>query len=293
AVCVALALVSALGIGPLGLLELLFLLAAWVIVPLGLGFIPDSAPLRLARKIQPAAAILTTVSFFLPKGIAAAALTAPWVVLNGLVALGGLLALKESFRGGIPSLLLLAAMIFPPVGGVHLVSSRLGYALSGFPEPIIILTAVHFHYTAFAAPILSALTSRTLSGPLRQLAMAGGLGLVGGTPLLAAGFLFSPRLKVVAVGILVVSILSAAAAQIAALPKLEGRGARLLLLVSSLAVMAGMALAAAFEHGVYTGRTWLSIPEMAWSHGLLNGLGFSLCGLLAYTYSHERPRNLG
>jgi hypothetical protein len=241
--------------------------------------------------LLPAPALLTTISFFLPTGIPAAALAAPWVLVNVLVALGGLMVAKEAFRGGIPSLLIVAAMMFPPVGGVHLVASRLGYPLSGFPEPIIILTAVHFHYTAFAAPILASLTSRT--GPLSGLARIAGLGLVGGTPLLAAGFLFAPRLKPVAVGILVISVIAAAVTQLAAMKTLEPRRSRLLLLVSSLAVIAGMVLAAVFEHGVATGRTWISIPEMAWSHGILNGVGFSLCGLLAYTYSYERPRNLG
>lgn len=292
-VCAGLAIVSALGAGPLGLLELLFLLAAWVIVPLGLLFVPDSAPVRLARRLQPAAAILATVSFFLPTGKLAAALAVPWLVLNGLVALGGVMTLKEAIRGGLPSLFILAAMMFPPVGGIHLVSSRLGHPLSGFPEPIIILTAVHFHYTAFAAPILAALTTRALSGAPAIAAKAAGIGLVGGTPLLAAGFLFSPHLKVAAVGLLVVAILAAAAAQVLVLPTLPNRRARALLLISSLAVVAGMVLAAIFEHGVYTGRAWLSIPQMAWSHGLLNGIGFSLGGLLAYTIANERPRNLG
>lgn len=293
AVCAVLGVLSALGVGPLGLLELLFLLAAWVIVPLGLAFVPDVPPIRLARRIQPAAAILTTVSFFLPTGIPAAALAAPWLLVNGLVALGGLMTVKEAFRGGIPSLLILAATMFPPVGGVHLVSSRLGHPLSGFPEPIIILTAVHFHYTGFAAPILAALACRALAGPASILARAAGIGLVGGTPLLAAGFLFAPRLKPVAVGILVISMIAAAVTQLAAMRTLEPRRSRLLLLISSIAVIAGMALAAVFEHGVTTGRAWISIPEMAWSHGILNGVGFSLCGLLAYTYSHERRRNLG
>ena len=291
--CAALALVSALGVGPLGLLELLFLLAAWVIVPIGLEFIPDTAPVRLARRIQPVAAALATISFFLPIGLVAAVLAAPWVIVNGLVALGGLLTLKDAFRGGIPSLLLLAAQLMPPVGGIHLVSSRLGHPMAGFPEPIIILTAVHFHYTGFAAPILAALTCRALSGPMGIVARAAGIGLVGGTPLLAAGFLFSPTLKSIAVGILVLSVVAAAASQMAASRTLALGRPRVLLLVSSLAVIAGMILAAVFEHGFATGRTWISIPQMAWSHGILNGVGFSLCGLLAYTYSHERRRNLG
>jgi hypothetical protein len=259
-----------------GLIELLFLLAAWAIVPLGLRFLPDSAPLRLARKLQPALAALVTISFLLPPGPIAAALAAPWLGLDALVALGGLLRIKDSLRRGIPALLLLAAMLFPPVGGVGLVSSRLGHPLGGFPEPIVLLTAIHFHYTGFATPILAALAGRS------ALARISGLGLVGGTPLLAAGFLLSPILKAVGVGVLCVSAAGLALGQLSRVPSLPSRGSRALLTLSSLAVLAGMALAAVYEHGFYTGRTWISIPRMACTHGLLNGVGFSLLGLLAW-----------
>lgn len=260
-----------------GLLEVLFLLAAWAVVPIGLRLLPDGPLVRIARKLQPAAAILVTVSFFLEKGFLAAGLALPWLALNGLVALAGLLRMKEAFRGGLPELFMLAAMMFPPIGGVHLVASRMGHALAGFPEPIIILTAIHFHYTAFAAPILAALAAR--QGGL--LARIGGVGLVGGTPLLAMGFLFSGHLKAAAVGVLCVGVIVLAVAQFqVALPT---RRAKALLVVSSLAVIAGMILAAVYEHGFYTGRTWISIPRMAQTHGILNGIGFSLCGLLAWT----------
>jgi len=258
-------------------MEALFLLAIWLIVPLGLRLLPESPPLRLARKLQPLAALLATISFFLPKGLFAAVLASAWLALNGLVALGGLYVLKFSLRAGVPALLLLAAMFFPPVGGVNLVASRYGYALGGFPEPIILLTAIHFHYIAFAAPILASLSGRS------ALARISGLGIVGGTPLLAAGFIFSPILKAVAVGILCVSVVGLALGQLSQLPRLPGKRAKALLTASSLAVIAGMVLAGIYEHGFYTGRSWLSIPQMAWSHGILNGVGFSLLGLLAWT----------
>jgi hypothetical protein len=256
-------------------MELLFLLAAWVIVPLGLRFLPDSKPLRLARLFQPGAAALVTMSFILPTGPLAAGLALPWLGINGLVALGGLLLLKSILTEGIPRILQLAAMFFPVVGGIHLVASRYGYPLAGFPEPIVLLTAIHFHYTAFAAPLLASLAARS------RLALYSGLGLVGGTPLLAAGFLFSPILKGVGVGVLCVSVVGLAIGQLADAAALTGRS-RALLTVSSLCVIAGMILAAVYEHGFYTGRTWIAIPTMAWSHGILNGLGFSLCGLLAW-----------
>jgi hypothetical protein len=258
-------------------MEVLFLLAAWTIVPLGMRFLPDARPVRWARLLQPVAAALATASFFIPRGPIAAGLAAPWLLLDALLALGALAVLKTSLRGGVRPFLLLAAMGFPIVGGVHLVASRLGHPLAGFPEPIVLLTAIHFHYTAFAAPILASLAGRS------GLARAGGLGLVGGTPLLAAGFLFSPILKVAGVGVLCVSVIGLALAQLGQVPSLPDRRSRTLLALSSLAVIAGMGLAAIYEHGFYTGRTWISIPRMAWSHGILNGVGFSLLGLLAWT----------
>jgi hypothetical protein len=271
----------------LGLLEGLFLLAVWGIVPLGVRHLPNSFALTVACRIWPLAALSATVSFFLPRGTGAAALALPWLAFNGLVALGGLLQLKNSIHGGLPSLFLLAAMMFPPIGGVHLVASRYGYALGGFPEPIILLTAIHFHYTAFAAPILAGLAAR--SGGL--LARIGGVGVVAGTPLLAMGFLFSHHLKAAAVGVLCVSVIILALAQFA-VPMPSGR-AKALLVLSSLAVIAGMILAAVYEHGYYTGRTWISIPRMAQTHGLLNGLGFCLCGLLAYNPCNpKQPQGL-
>jgi hypothetical protein len=263
-------------------MELLFLLAAWVIYPLGLAFLPACAPVALARKLHLAAAILATVSFVLPIGVLAAALVVPWLGLNGLVALGGLLHLKTALKEGLPRILLLAAMFFPVVGGVNLVASRIGYALGGFPEPIILLTAIHFHYIAFAAPILASLAGRS------KIAVISGLGVVGGTPLLAAGFIFSPVLKAVAVGVLCVAVTGLAIGQLTVAPALPGRS-RALLTISSLAVIAGMILAGIYEHGFYTGRTWIAIPTMAWSHGILNGVGFSLCGLLAWRSSQVRP----
>ncbi|HZE98604.1 MAG TPA: YndJ family transporter [Planctomycetota bacterium] len=265
----------------IGLMELLFLMAAWGVYPLGMGFLPGSALLTWARRLHPIAAALATVSFFLPKGLLAAGLVVPWLGLNGLVALGGLLHLKTALRKGIPRLLLLSAMFFPVVGGIHLVASRDGYPLAGFPEPIILLTAIHFHYTVFAAPILAAQAGRS------RLALYAGLGIVGGTPLLAAGFLFSPVLKAVGVGILCVAVIALALGQLAVAPSLPGR-ARALLTVSSLSVIAGMILAAVYEHGFYTGRTWIAIPTMAWSHGILNGVGFSLCGLLGWKSAGAR-----
>lgn len=277
----ALAVMSAAGVEALGLLELLFLLAAWVIVPLGIRFLPDSPLVRVVQRLQPIAAASATVSFFWTAGRGAAAAAIPWLTIDVLLALAGLAGLKRAFRGGIPDLLLAAAMMLPTVGGVHLVASRWGYALGGFPEPIILLTAIHFHYTAFAAPILAALAGRALPKGLSRTAKGAGSGVVASLPMIAAGFIGSPLLKLAGVGFLCASSFALAAAQ-ATVPT-RTRGGRLLLILSSGALATALVLAAVYEHGFFTGRSWLSIPQMVRFHGLLNGLGFSLAGLLAWT----------
>jgi hypothetical protein len=43
-----------------------------------------------------------------------------------------------------------------------------------------------------------------------------------------------------------------------------------------------MALAATYALGDYLHRDWLLIPRMASTHGLLNGLGFVMFGLLGW-----------
>jgi protein-S-isoprenylcysteine O-methyltransferase Ste14 len=77
--------------------------------------------------------------------------------------------------------------------------------------------------------------------------------------------------------------------QLGVIPSLRTRAARALLAVSSAAVLACMALAGVYALGEYLRTGWLSIPEMARTHGALNALGFALCGLLAWTLEGRSP----
>src|SRR5205085_9087253 len=63
---------------------------------------------------------------------------------------------------------------------------------------------------------------------------------------------------------------------------------RALLAVSGLAVWAPMVLAVAWAAGQHWDVPFLSIPDMARTHGVANALGFTFAGLLAR--HHHRPR---
>ena len=87
-----------------------------------------------------------------------------------------------------------AGLLYLSVGGIWLVLFRLGETPLALGEPIILLTAVHFHYAGFAASVLAGATGRALpsAGGLFRIVA---LGVTGGTFLVAVGFLLSPAFK--------------------------------------------------------------------------------------------------
>ena len=103
--------------------------------------------------------------------------------------------------------------------------------------------------------------------------------------------MYSPLLQMAGALGLVVGVWALAVVQFRILPRLRRRTARDLLTFSSLAIVAGMALAALYAVGEFTETWWVDIEFMSWSHGLLNGVGFVLCGLAAWIV--ERRTALG
>src|SRR5688572_31618797 len=184
---------------------LLLLLAVLVCVPLGLALVatPDRAgrhpwPYRVARRSQLGAALLVVGSYFLPAGLPAAALATPWLAFTGLVALFGLGRLLSRGVGSVEETCIDAGLLYLPVGGAWLVLSRLGANPLGFGDTIVLLTAVHFHYAGFVAPILAGLAGRSLwpsqRGARRAFRLVA-VGVIAGPPLLAAGITPTARWK--------------------------------------------------------------------------------------------------
>src|SRR5213075_2564830 len=100
-----------------------------------------------------------------------------------------------------------AGLIFVSVGGGWLVMSRFGIQPLGFGDTIVLLTAVHFHYAGFAAPILAGMAGRTLTRELsfaRRLLMFIVTGIIAGVPMVAAGITLSPVLGLI--GTIIISL---------------------------------------------------------------------------------------
>jgi len=174
------------------------------------------------------------------------------------------------------------------VGGAWLVASRLGWRPMGIQEPIGLLTAVHFHFAGFATAMIAGATLRFAEerfagrdGLLRWL--RGVVVLVLGMPfLVAAGFVISPELKMVAAMVFSVSVAGLAGFVWMCSGEVRDGTARNFLRVAAGGVFVGMALSGTYAVADFVKSELLPIPRMASTHGVLNALGFCLLGLLGW-----------
>jgi hypothetical protein len=133
----------------LGIIEVLFLLGPWVVVPLGADLLrgegnSKSSPVR--DWILIAAAALTTVSFFLDNRTAAAWFACAWLLVCAAFAGDGLRRFVMSGTKSFTQFCFAAGEGYLLVAGAWLVASRAGLRPLAFHEPIVLLTAVHFHF---------------------------------------------------------------------------------------------------------------------------------------------------
>ncbi len=289
--CVVVVLLAQRGAEGLGLLVPLFLLAPLTLVPLGLRLVDRPEPEPLARRIgrqgQPLGAAGAVLSFIPPTGGAAAALASAWLLVAIALAAHGVGRLWRRRSLRLSELCIDAGLLALPVGAVALVLSRLGVGPLGFGEPIVLLTAVHFHYAGFATLVLTGLAGRALQGGAawpRRLHAIAALGALTGTPLLALGITLSPGLELLGAATLVSGLLALSILLLGAVrPWPPSSPAQVLLAVSAVSVWVPMAFALAYAWGEFQGETAVGLIDMARAHGTLNALGFSLCGFLAYS----------
>jgi hypothetical protein len=280
----------------LDVVELLFLLAPWVVVPLAISLIPllDGSRrigMRLGRLswIMLAAALLATVSFFQPAGPSAASLAGAWFLVCVWFALEGLRRALRYRAQSFTQFCFAAGEAYLIVSGTWLVASRLGLQPIGFQEPIVLLTAVHFHFAGFLSAVFAGLTYERLretrwSKPLR-VALAS---VVAGPGLLGLAFLVGPKLKLAAAILIVVGQFGLATGMIRVAFGKVNSIARAMLIFSSGCVVAGMVLAASWALGEFPLQAFVELGRMERVHGTLNAIGFGICGLIGWMHTSRR-----
>jgi hypothetical protein len=293
----ALSVLAGLRRAPLGAIELLALFAVLVVVPLGINLasmvssVFDEGVGRAAFLLQPIAAIAAAASFWPGPGIIAAALAVPWFLLGALVALACVLSFARRQDRSLTRVAVTLGAIDLALAGGWLVMSRAGQHPMGFQEPIVLLTAVHFHYIGFAVALIAASALRVVE--TRAVRMTFFRPVVWLTLLLpfvlAAGFVISPVLRLAAALGLALTVPALAGYLFWFARSFHVRVARIYLRLGVAAAWVAMGLAGVYAITDYAGKPFLTIPGIATTHGVLNGLGFVLLGMLAWSIEvHEQ-----
>jgi hypothetical protein len=293
------AVLARMGIAKVGAIELLFLFAPLVTVPLGMelsrGIGGSDVLHELARRLQPVGAGFAVVAIWLPPGQKAALFSIGWLIVCLLMAGSGVVGLVRApwrdagggarATSGFPatSIVICIARMDLGVGGAWLVASRWGMRPMGIQEPIGLLTAVHFHFAGFATAIIGAATLRFAERDAKHEWLRWLVLTVAVLPVVvAAGFVISPVVKMGAAVLFSMSVAGLAIAVRAYGRKVREATARILLQVAAGAIFMGMVLSGAYAFADHMGSEALTIPEMARTHGILNAVGFCLAGLLGW-----------
>jgi hypothetical protein len=276
----------------LNTIELLFLLGPLVIVPLGLELCARSAPMgitpliRSAHRFQLPAALCATASFWLHRGTGATILALPWFAFGCFLGFNGLMSLLRGEFRKLRAACIIVSLLYLPIGCAWLVASRLGLSPMGFQEPIVLLTAVHFHFAGFAAPLLAfaagtAVEKKTVL--LRRIFKVFASGVLAGPGLLAAGFVIGPHLKLAMALLVAGSEVGLSLFFLAGVRAMRPRLAQVFVTVSAASVLLAMVLACFWAIGEFPLQPFVHLDEMARFHGTANAFGFVLCGLVGWT----------
>lgn len=280
----------------LSIFDLLFLFAPWVVVPLTLSLVPaaqGNRPSRIngtvMRYLLFPGAVLTTTSFFMRDGSAAGALTVLYLLAGISLALDALMRLLRTRLQSFQEFCFAIGEGYALVGALWLLASRMGWQPVGFREPIVLLTAVHFHYAGLMAAVLAGLAASSTRTPL-LLRIALSCAVLG-PALLGLAFLVGPKLKLAAVMLMVIGECGIAFGTFrVGLANASGIGGRMLVLGSACVIL-GMALAGIWAIGEYPLHAFVNLEQMARYHGVLNSIGFGLCSLVGWTLLHHKPQS--
>jgi hypothetical protein len=224
-------------------------------------------------RVRLVAAGLLAVSFVGTAGSVAGMLAVPWAAAAGITALGRIApaARRRLRRDDARSIGLDAAAVFLVVGAIAAVLSRLGVRPFGLGEPIVLLTAVHFHIAGFVLATVAVRVGER-SRMTRRFAIP--LLLVG-IPATAVGFLGAEAVGLAGAWLVAAGGIVVGAAHLET-AFASAAGDRWLAAVAGLSLAVTMPLAAGWASATYAGVPFLSVGAMAASHGLLNVIGFAI-----------------
>lgn len=269
--------------------EALVLLSILFFVPGIFPFVFRQSPVRAAQFMEngliqcyPVAAFFAVLALVTEVG----GFALIWWMYTVFNALYAILRLWETKIHRIEETSVLFGLIYLAGGGFWFFAYAAHLQIMQFGPLIILLTAVHFHYSAFLIPIFNGLLGRTIRKHRMLYSWITWVILL--SPLLIAlGITYSKTLDVIAVSIYMAAIyLHAFLVFTAAFRTKTGT---FLIRLSSAVLMITIAFLMIYSFGVFRQEVTLTINQMIWIHGFVNAFGVILPALIGWRIEDAKP----
>lgn len=266
----------------LHIVEALVLLSVLVFIPLVFMMIDkekrEGVVMPLASftsRLYPYAALGAVLTFLTDMAVFAAV----WFMYTGLIALFGVSRLLERGRKPIEELSIDSGLIYLSLGGFWFFAYAADIQVMHFTKITILLTAIHFHYSAFIIPVMAGFLGRK---PLnsRNWYTAMTLVVVLSPLIVAIGITYSRVIEFLAVLIYVAALY--VYGFFIFRTGFRKKAAKILLSFSAAVLLVTISFSLVYAYGRVRESVTLTISEMIFIHGAVNAFGVVLPALIGW-----------
>ncbi|MBK5346521.1 MULTISPECIES: YndJ family protein [unclassified Bacillus (in: firmicutes)] len=209
-----------------------------------------------------------------------------WFAYTGIVALFGVSRLLERGWKPIEETAIDSAFIYLFLGGFWFFASVAKVSIMHFSSDIVLLTAAHFHYSAFLLPLSAGLLGRKRERGSKLYDSI--MFIIVISPMtVAIGITYSRVFEFFAVFIYLCAIYGYGI--YVWRTKFNAISAKILLTLSSSILMVTIMFSLIYSYGNFKQVMTITIAQMVWIHGVVNGIGVALPAFLGWMIEKSTP----
>ncbi|MDP7979536.1 YndJ family protein [Bacillus multifaciens] len=209
-----------------------------------------------------------------------------WFIYTGIVALFGVCRLLERGWKPLEETAIDSGFIYLFLGGFWFLASVANIPIMQFSSDIVLLTAAHFHYSAFLLPLFAGLLGRKQQKKSKLYTTA--LFIIIISPMtVAIGITYSRTFEFFAVLLYLISLYIYGI--FVWKTKFTSKSAKVLLIISSSTLMVTILFSLFYSYGNFKQVMTITIAQMVWIHGVVNGVGVALPGCIGWMIEKAAP----
>ena len=237
---------------------------------------------KLAAFFYPVAAISAMLAFVTDYFLFAII----WFLYTGIVALFGVSRLLERGWKPLEETAIDSGFIYLFLGGFWFFASVANIPIMQFTSDIVLLTAAHFHYSAFLLPLFAGLLGRKQQEKSKLYTVAMFIMII--SPMtVAIGITYSRTFEFFAVLLYLISLYMYGI--FVWKTKFTSKSAKILLIISSSTLMVTILFSLFYSYGNFKHVMTITIAQMVWIHGVVNGMGVALPGCIGWMIEKAAP----